>query len=174
MVFIEIYELLSKLATLYAVIENRHQIYRYLKNWPRIIPTIISSLPNFQRDPPSGNSFTMEDRMADSNWSSITKAFPWNGFCVYREENRSIEPVDLGPKSGFRFAGCLPRHRLRLMQIVDRPSFRQDYGFQKKRTILCFCVVRSKIPDDVRRISSEAWIDDKQSIIYKRDPFSCK
>lgn len=67
MVFIEIYELLSKLATLYAVIENRHQIYRYLKNWPRIIPTIISSLPNFQRDPPSGNSFTMEDRMADSN-----------------------------------------------------------------------------------------------------------
>lgn len=174
MVFIEIYELLSKLATLYAVIENRHQIYRYLKNWPRIIPTIISSLPNFQRDPPPGNSFTMEDRMADSNWSSITKTFPWNGFCVYKEENRSIEPVDLGPKSGFRFAGCLPRHRLRLMRIVDRPSFRQDYGFQRKRTILCFCVVRSKIPDDVRRISSEAWIDDKWSIIYKRDLFSCK
>lgn len=172
----KIYELLSKLATLYAVIKNHHQIYRYLKNWPRITPTIIPSLPNFQRDPPPGYSFTMEDRMVDSNWSSITKAFPWNGFCVYREENRSIEPVDLGPKSGIdvRFAGWLPRHRLRLMRIVDRLSFRQDYGFRKKRTILCFYVVHSKIPYDVWGISSEAWIDDKRSIIYKRDLFSCK
>lgn len=62
---------------------------------------------------------------------------------MYREENRSIEPVDLGPKSGFRFAGWLPRHRLRLMRIVDRLSFRRDYGFQKKRTILCFYVLHS-------------------------------
>lgn len=70
---------------------------------------------------------------------------------MYREENRSIEPVDLGPKSGIDvpLAGWLPRHRLRLMRIVDRLSFRQDYGFRKKRTILCLYVVHSKIPYDV-------------------------